>query len=697
MTGGVFYVAGNLALGTAAWLIGNLVMEGRETWRCLLATLTGFAILVVLELLVLGNLAILTPAAVTVTSGGILGAILLFHRGRARRTLPRIGDPNPLAADRLLRSFEWRIPFVLLAFFLGPLLGRLALGPTIFHFDDYTYHATGPAQWLVDQRISLAPFDYHAHFPLNAELFALWFILPLRGDALASLTSFYWIVVLLVATYGIGRAAGLTSSQALWVLVLLVSAAPLLGMTRTFSAHDLAPVAALLAAVAFSADGRMLDRPHPRVFDAGYAGLMVGFATGCRVTFLPMGLLIFLRWALYPPTGFTRAQRISTASLFLCGWAVLGSFWYLRNLALTGNPLFPAAVGPFDGPFGPEQQYHTSLRRFLVARPGRFSEVVSQVTDWPWGLWVLSAVGYLATLGRMLHRWRRERVTNADLVLLLLLGLVFMVQFPFAPFSGTVNEPAAPLTVFRRYLLVPFVIGLLGFGFSAPQASRLRWVWRAAACGALVQAALVDEGSNIPIGIAFAGVAALTMWKLPGVIAYLGHRVAPLTVGPVILLVTLAVAPLKQGMTNNALWRYVNRQRPIGRAWEALESLPPGARIAWFGPLANQYYPLYGRHFQLTPWPVNTDGTAFQPVYLAWKAGVFRWWGPGPVPEKKTLIQNLITAGATYVLVTRGGLPSWPPQQEMIETSTRAMPVYQDQNTTIWKLKAQTDTLRSDP
>ena len=315
-------------------------------------------------------------------------------------------------------------------------------------------------------------------------------------------------------------------------------------MTRTFTAHDLAPVGALLAAVAFSAPGWTFGNSRSRLFDAGYAGLLVGFATGCRVTFLPMGLLILLAVVaglsdrIHP-----RAQRATTIVLFLCGWAALGSFWYVRNLALTGNPLFPAAVGPFDGPFGHAQQYHTSLRRFLVERSVPLSVVLSQVTDWPWGLWILSAVGYLGTASLVLFRWWRAKVTNVDLVLLLLLGLVFMVQFPFAPFSGTVNDPDAPLTVFRRYLLLPFAIGLVGFGFAAPKTPPRHWVWIAAACGGLVQAALAAEESNLLMGAAFAGAAALITWKLPGAIRYLGHRTAPLSIGSAVLLITLAAAP----------------------------------------------------------------------------------------------------------------------------------------------------------
>ena len=88
MTGAIFYITSNLALGGAAWLIETSPWVAERLGAAFLATLTGFAILVVLELLVLGNLALLTPAAVTLTSVGILGTILLLHRVRARTTLP---------------------------------------------------------------------------------------------------------------------------------------------------------------------------------------------------------------------------------------------------------------------------------------------------------------------------------------------------------------------------------------------------------------------------------------------------------------------------------------------------------------------------------------------------------------------------------------------------------------------------------
>ncbi len=85
-----------------------------------------------------------------------------------------------------------------------------------------------------------------------------------------------------------------------------------------------------------------------------------------------------------------------------------------------------------------------------------------------------------------------------------------------------------------------------------------------------------------------------------------------------------------------------------GSSYRFLEGLPPGSRIAWFGP-SNEYYPFYGRRLQFTPVVVEPDGTWRPPLRRLWEqdaAGV-RWWGRGREPDPATLAQTSGLSGST--------------------------------------------------
>jgi hypothetical protein len=120
-----------------------------------------------------------------------------------------------------------------------------------------------------------------------------------------------------------------------------------------------------------------------------------------------------------------------------------------------------------------------------------------------------------------------------------------------------------------------------------------------------------------------------------------------------------------------------------------LEQLPAGARITWFDNLDGwEYYPIYGRRWQFVPYPVNRDGTQFQPVHVNWRTLTE---GPADSPE---VARNLLKGQAQYIFVSKHRLDQWPPQYEVIARSGVVRKVYDDGYSAIFEILRQETVAR---
>ena len=130
-----------------------------------------------------------------------------------------------------------------------------------------------------------------------------------------------------------------------WIAGALVATCPVfLGLSATVYV-DPGLAAAVMAAVAAGALFA-LDRP-PWARTALLFGLALGLAAGAKATGLPYTLLIvgIAAAARIRATGWTDWRRWSPLLGYALGGALLtGGYWYLRNLCVTGNPLYPFQV-----------------------------------------------------------------------------------------------------------------------------------------------------------------------------------------------------------------------------------------------------------------------------------------------------------------------------------------------------------------
>jgi len=679
----IHFILMNGLSAITAWGVVRALFGGDAPWRMILAGLIAFALVVEAAALVVGTTLGLSPFLIeTCLAITAAPAWLAARRGAARAA------PSPRAPAAGDASPGWTL---LAAGLLGAAAGAWAgvslFDGTRFSIDDFTYHAAVPAGWLQADLIHLVPFTYQSYYPHNPELLTLWFMLPFHADGLASLGSLWGAAVLALAAFGLTRRLGGSTAAAGFAAALVAcSGVPLLNLGG-FARADLIGAAAAMAGLALAG---------PRLADLAMAGLAIGYAAGCRVSFatvLPcvmIGLVVELR-------GAAERARLLRGLAILAGAAALAcGYWYLQNAVLTGNPLYPAAFGPFDGPLGAAAQARTSLASWIARRPldgGQWWWIFVRIMPGTIPFVLLALVGgATAMLG--LGRDRGEPARRRLVLLILLVAAVQVAQFPFMPFSGTYNRPTAGLEgIATRYLLLPFALGIACFTGLTERAFRRPFIGRALAAATLVTAAwpmaLLYGGAALAIGVVAGAAAGMGLARRRGS----GRPPGAWIAGGVtaLLLVALAFVPVKQRRTDANLFGFGTRALPIGAAFRALESLPRGSRIALFMAEPgdyNHYDPLFGRRLQYVPVPVERDGSARPPLHQRGQRG---WWSDwerldDPVDPAR-LRSNLAAAGVDHVLVTRWTLGTWPPQRATLEAIPEARKLFDDGASAVYSLR----------
>jgi hypothetical protein len=147
--------------------------------------------------------------------------------------------------------------------------------------------------------------------------------------------------------------------------------------------------------------------------------------------------------------------------------------------------------------------------------------------------------------------------------------------------------------------------------------------------------------------------------------------------------------PYIAGVADREVFAQKYFDEPRGACWEALESLPSGSCVTWFGP-SNCYYELYGRHYQFVPVAVNSDGTPVTPLHRrsAGESGKIKWWAPSPTPEASTFTANLRTLGIQYVVIQKTG-NVWPPQDAILRAAALTRVRFEDSSNRIIELGQQ--------
>jgi len=265
---------------------------------------------------------------------GVAGmAALVLLRGRARR-LPFPGDPVP-----------WN-PILVGA---AGLLALKALGQVWFFApyaaDVLTYHLPKVAEWVCaggfTRELGLNP---RVTLPAGFELLEAWWVVFLHHDVLVEMAGVEMLLLASAAVYALAREFRLEPPIA-FAAALLFAATPGLQVQATSGMNDVAAVALTLSTAALV----VARAGAPRIL----AAVALGAGIKATTAYALPGLLLlgFLeRREPAAPAGKPAIVRGAAAVA-----ALVGGFWYARNLLWFGNPVYPMGteLGRQVQQFGP--------------------------------------------------------------------------------------------------------------------------------------------------------------------------------------------------------------------------------------------------------------------------------------------------------------------------------------------------------
>ena len=376
---------------------------------------------------------------------------------------PRYPSPPPPAGGALAATSQWlpqlaAMGVVALVFAHWGLTTADALSRGIFNFDSLWYHM--PFAVEMAQSHSVTGLHYtetvftNWFYPQNSELLHAVGILIADRDTLSLFLNFGWLAMVFLAAWCIGRPYGRGPLTVIAAGILL-ECHTLVVREPGAAKNDVMAAALLLAAIAILVNANWgarlprvarggvpggkrrplfrpmgsLGRPHsplaknpaPRraphpvtgpaaeMLPLAAAGLATGMAVGTKSTALAMAAALTVAILFLAPAG----RRWAAAGWWFAAGLAGGGYWYLRNLAITGNPLPQLEdLGPISLPH--PEQLQTGRPDFSIAHYATdttvwsdyFAPELHEAFGLLWPLVILAAIagGITALL------WGRTRV-----------------------------------------------------------------------------------------------------------------------------------------------------------------------------------------------------------------------------------------------------------------------------------------------
>ncbi len=338
-----------LFLGVNVVLIGVAVVAAmllrvRRSGAFVLAAFVAYLSLIVLILTALGAMGKLTlgnyVAAVVVLAVGVVLAAGRFVWPATVATIRRAAQPH-----RPVNIWRAALGLSTVAI-LGVWAIRLGSSP-IWDYDAIAYHLPFTAKFLQTGSI-IAPYfgplsGPIGYYPANLEMLSahvLAFGLP---DAYLNAVNIIFAVFLVVALWLIGRELAVPRAVSALTALAFVTVPVMFRQIGTTKVDI--PFTFLFAALIFFLI-RYLKRQYlsDLVFFSAAAGLFIGMRyLGVPYLILP-ALALFASLIVQFARSTTRRQALVHLAVGLMILVALGGFWYIRNFALTGNPVFPTPV-----------------------------------------------------------------------------------------------------------------------------------------------------------------------------------------------------------------------------------------------------------------------------------------------------------------------------------------------------------------
>ena len=308
-------------------------------------------------------------------AGALLAASALLALAAA--LVPALRPPPPAGAGRGdgpagPGRWEWAAAVAIVAVVVGhwAVTAKHAADRGIFNFDSLWYHLPFAAEMAKSHSLTALhhPETVFANwfYPQGSELLHAVGMLLTGRDTLSLFINFGWLALAFLAAWCIGRPWG-RGPLSLVAAAVVLDCHTLVVRDPGAAKNDLAAGALLLAAIAILISAHASRRPSspaPAAADdtganavlsgmrkevrsrreggaawdpwaLAAAGLAAGLAAGTRVTALPMAAALTLAVVAVAPAG----RRAPSLAWWTVPALAAGGFWYLRNLAVAGNPI----------------------------------------------------------------------------------------------------------------------------------------------------------------------------------------------------------------------------------------------------------------------------------------------------------------------------------------------------------------------
>jgi hypothetical protein len=436
----------------------------------------------------------------------------------ARRRLPPggVGAPLTLTARRTwaICAEHWA-PALLTVHAVGSEALRGLLRPPL-SWDALMYHLLLAGTWLRDQNLAPVlgniPVNYYGYAPANGSVWFWWWMAPSHSELYVNLASLLPWALLALATGAVARELGAVRR---WPLAaFLVALAPTVVRFAATEYVDLFLAAAALSGFFFA----LRWRRDAEWSDALLFGVGLGLAAGTKVLGIAYGLatgaaalaLARGRWG----------RRAAQVAALLGMVALLGSYFYLRNVAVGAGPL---AVECERTATGPDFSHDESIPRpnsvarswDEMIRGGRLLEAFLGTThaqSLELGVGPVTLILLVAVLALPWLAPRERRRESWMAALVVWAALLFWLTVPFARHRHV-------------YANVRYLLPVLGLAFAAiiafAQRRRLSDRLLEGLCVAVLAQDLLQLHAAMPfaarVAIAIADVVAVALILAPAV------------------------------------------------------------------------------------------------------------------------------------------------------------------------------------
>jgi hypothetical protein len=337
------WLGATLLLCWAAWRVGQQLFphDGHASrlmhtivlsWACIVGVAT-----------LLGSLGWLSPALLLAGVGAVAG--LAWRRCRH---IP--GTSQPLetwpSADQAIEEDSLRFSYAWLM--LWGLVLALAVSHIIWRgllrfpddWDTLNYHLPLIVQWLHRGNLYV-PEDAAWPVPGNNELLGFWLVGPFSGDFLISWINLPSVLLLAVGTVELAWNLGLARPWRNLTTLAVLASWPVLRHLSD-AENDVAAAGLFMTVLAYSLRYARKDRQT----DLALAAVSLGLLTGVKYYALGYAWVAGLGLVLLVLATRGRRAAVKVGLVLSLGVGLWGGYWYVRNLCLTGSPIYPQGIWP---------------------------------------------------------------------------------------------------------------------------------------------------------------------------------------------------------------------------------------------------------------------------------------------------------------------------------------------------------------